>query len=90
MTSDMTNTDTDTDTPKNVGASSVSPEHLSFVREVRGYQLDDDDDTDHSSLQEGYISVTPLAALSHAEVDCQTYFKDWLQSVPEIPSSSAL
>ncbi|XP_027361428.1 uncharacterized protein LOC113869340 isoform X4 [Abrus precatorius] len=50
----------------------------------------DHDDTDHRSLQEGYITVTPLAALSNADVDCQAYFKNWLQTVPELPSSSAL
>jgi hypothetical protein len=32
MSSDMTNTDTDT--PKNYGTSSTSPEHLLFAREV--------------------------------------------------------
>ncbi|KAK7308059.1 hypothetical protein VNO77_41650 [Canavalia gladiata] len=87
MSSDMTNTDTETS--KNFDSSSVSPEHLLFVREVRGSILDHDD-TDHRSLQEGYITVTPLAAISQAEVDCRTYFKNWLQSVPELPSSSAL
>ncbi|ESW29130.1 hypothetical protein PHAVU_002G045800 [Phaseolus vulgaris] len=83
MSSDMTNTDTDIS--KNFDPSSVSPEHLLFTREVRGSHLDDDE-SDYRSLQEGYITVTPLAALSHAEVDCQAYFKNWLQSVPG-PSS---
>ncbi|TKY71177.1 5'-nucleotidase SurE [Spatholobus suberectus] len=87
MSSDMTNTDTET--PKNFESSSVSPQHLLFAREVRGSVLDDDD-TDYRSLQEGYITVTPLAALSRAEVDCQAYFKNWLQDVPELPSSSSL
>jgi len=32
MSSDMTNTDTDT--PKKIGTSSASPEHLLFAREV--------------------------------------------------------
>lgn len=36
------------------------------------------------------ITVTPLAALSNAETDCQAYYKDWLQSVSERVSSSAL
>ncbi|KAK7308843.1 hypothetical protein RJT34_05121 [Clitoria ternatea] len=87
MSSDMTNLDTEA--PKNFDSSSESIEDLLFVREVRGSVLDHDD-TDHRSLQEGYITVTPLAALSHAEVDCQAYFKNWLQSVPELVSSSAL
>ncbi|KAG4386218.1 hypothetical protein AAZX31_11G005600 [Glycine max] len=87
MSSDMTNTDTETS--KNFDSSSVSPEHLLFAREVKGSVLDGDD-TDYRCLQEGYITVTPLAGLSHAEVDCQAYFKNWLQSVPELPSSSSL
>ncbi|QHO11321.1 5'-nucleotidase SurE [Arachis hypogaea] len=87
MSSDMTNIDTET--PKDTCTSSVSSEQLLFAREVRGYVLDHED-TDHKSLQEGYITVTPLAALSPAEVDCQAYFREWLQSVTELPSSSAL
>ncbi|BAU00787.1 5'-nucleotidase SurE [Vigna umbellata] len=87
MSSDMTNTDAET--PKHFDPSSISSEHLLFAREVRGSVIDDDD-TDYRRLLEGYITVTPLAALSHAEVDCQAYFKNWLQSVPELSSSSSL
>ncbi|KAL3040165.1 hypothetical protein AAZX31_01G223700 [Glycine max] len=87
MSSDMTNTDTETS--KNFDSSSASPEHLLFAREVIGSVLDEDD-TDYKCLREGYITVTPLAALTHVEVDCQAYFKNWLQSVPELPSSSSL
>ena len=36
------------------------------------------------------ITVTPLGALSHAETDCQVYFKEWLPSIAEHLSSSAL
>lgn len=36
------------------------------------------------------ITVTPLAGLSRADVDSQTYFEDWLQSVPKHLSSAAL
>lgn len=88
MLSDMTNAETAAHADVNV--SSISPESLLFAREVKGSQLDHDDSSDHKSLQEGYITVTPLAAISQAEVDCQNYFKDWLQNVSESPSSSAL
>jgi 5'-nucleotidase len=88
MSSDMTNKYTDT--PTNSGTSSTSPEHLLFAREVRGSLPDYDDDTDHKSLKAGYITVTALAGLTHADVDCQTYFEDWLQSVPKHLSSAAL
>ncbi|CAK9150853.1 unnamed protein product, partial [Ilex paraguariensis] len=70
-------------------ALSIPQEHLLFKREVRGGQVEDGD-TDYSSLREGYITVTPLGALSPAEIDCQAYFKEWLPGVAERPSSSAL
>uniref|UniRef100_A0A7C9DDX9 5'-nucleotidase n=1 Tax=Opuntia streptacantha TaxID=393608 RepID=A0A7C9DDX9_OPUST len=47
-----------------------------------------EDDIDVQSLKEGYISVTPLGALSPAEVDCQTFFNDWLPGVLERTSSA--
>ncbi|XP_061975243.1 uncharacterized protein LOC133696957 isoform X2 [Populus nigra] len=36
------------------------------------------------------ITVTPLGALSHAEIGCHSFFKDWLPSVGEHPSESSL
>ncbi|KAI4345628.1 hypothetical protein L6164_012730 [Bauhinia variegata] len=81
--------DVDTAAPKETDTSSIPPEHILFRREVRGAQLDPDD-TDYKFLQEGYITVTPLAALSHADVDCHAYFKDWLPNVSPLPSTSAL
>ncbi|CAL0311349.1 unnamed protein product [Lupinus luteus] len=89
MSSNRTNINTEPP-KKNGTVSSVSPEHLLFLREVIGYTLDDDDGTEYKSLQEGYITVTPLAALSDAEFNCQTFFKEWLGSVSELSSSSAL
>ncbi|GAU16764.1 hypothetical protein TSUD_200070, partial [Trifolium subterraneum] len=79
MSSDMTNTDT----TKNVGTSFASPEHLLFARKVVRGALLDHDDTDYTSMKAGYITVTPLACLSRADVDCHTYFEDWLQNVPK-------
>ncbi|GAV84845.1 SurE domain-containing protein [Cephalotus follicularis] len=69
--------------------STTSQEHLLFKREVKGAQVDHDD-TDQRFLQEGYITVTPIGALSRAEIDSQVYFKDWLPTVVERPSPSAL
>ncbi|KAI9114826.1 hypothetical protein K1719_013839 [Acacia pycnantha] len=88
MSSTMT-MDVDIAVPTETNTSSVSPEHLLFRREGKGPHLDDGD-TDHKYLQEGYITVTPLAALSQAEEDCHAYLKDWLSSIHELPSSSAL
>uniref|UniRef100_A0A803N0X5 Uncharacterized protein n=1 Tax=Chenopodium quinoa TaxID=63459 RepID=A0A803N0X5_CHEQI len=36
----------------------------------------EDTDIDTRSLQEGYISVTPLGGISPAEAECQEFFKD--------------
>lgn len=69
--------------------STLSQDHLLFKREVKGAQVVEDD-TDYCFLQAGYITVTPLGALTHAELDCQTYFKEWLPGVAERSSSSAL
>ncbi|PON80080.1 Survival protein SurE-like phosphatase/nucleotidase [Parasponia andersonii] len=58
----------------------TSAEHLLFQRQHSNYQSneDNDDDTDKKSLREGYITVTPLSALSRADEDTHNYFKDWL------------
>ncbi|XWS13636.1 hypothetical protein CRYUN_Cryun36dG0054500 [Craigia yunnanensis] len=63
--------------------------HLLFKTEVRGAQVDDDD-TDKQFLQEGYITVTPLGALSQAETDYQSYFKEWLPSAVQAFKGSLL
>lgn len=70
----------------------VAGGHLLFKREVRGAHVeeDDDDDTDKRFLQEGYITITPLGALSQAEIDYQFYFKEWLPNAIQQFSSSAL
>ncbi|KAL3828789.1 hypothetical protein ACJIZ3_017591 [Penstemon smallii] len=71
------------------GGFGTIPDHLLFKREVRGSQVEDGD-TDYCALQEGYIAVSPLGALSPAEMDGQAYFKQWLPGVAEYFSSSAL
>ncbi|KAM1634275.1 hypothetical protein ACFXTN_011226 [Malus domestica] len=72
-----------------IATSTTPAENTYFVREVRGAQADEDDN-DHRFLQEGYITVTPLGAISNAEIECQTYLKEWLPTVVERPSPSAL
>ncbi|CAN1280211.1 5'-nucleotidase SurE [Linum perenne] len=88
MLSTMT-MDTDPVTQTEANTSDASEGDLVFKREVRGAQIIEDD-TDHKYLKEGYITVTPLSALSPAETSCHTYFKDWLPSVVENPPPSAL
>ncbi|KAG5554740.1 hypothetical protein RHGRI_012334 [Rhododendron griersonianum] len=88
MLSTMT-METNSLTSSEMDASTMPKEHRLFKREVRGAVVDEDD-TDYRSLQEGYITVTPLGALSHADIECQAYFKDWLPGVAECFSSSTL
>ncbi|XP_062108356.1 uncharacterized protein LOC133819188 isoform X2 [Humulus lupulus] len=55
-------------------------EHLLFQRHHWNSQFseDKDDETDKKSLREGYITVTPLGALSRADEDSHNYFRNWL------------
>ncbi|KAF8007161.1 hypothetical protein BT93_K1227 [Corymbia citriodora subsp. variegata] len=79
MLSTMT-MDTDSLVSTEADALTMSQEHLLFKREVRGAQVDDDA-TDHRFLKEGFITVTPLGALSPANMECEAFFKDWLPNV---------
>lgn len=88
MLSTMT-MDTDPAVQTETDSSTISQEHLLFRREARGAHIADPD-TDWQFLRDGYITVTPLGALSDAVMDCQLYFKDWLPTVAEPTSSSAL
>ncbi|GKA92255.1 putative RNA-directed DNA polymerase [Tanacetum coccineum] len=55
----------------------VSQEHRLFTREVKGGEVDDGE-TDYYSLRQGYITVTPLGALTNADIDSHGYFEGWL------------
>lgn len=81
--------ETTSSTNSETEGSVMSQERRLFKREVKE-AIVDDSDTDCRSLQEGYITVTPLGALSHAEIDCQAYFQEWLPGVAERFSTSAL
>ncbi|XVF38214.1 hypothetical protein REPUB_Repub20aG0081300 [Reevesia pubescens] len=65
----------------------TSADNLLFCRELRGFQIDDNDDSDHKSLQEGYISIAPLGVFTHPDTDCQAYFENWLPKVVQHQSS---
>lgn len=62
-------------------ALSTKEEHLVFKLDTAEIPAVDNEDTDYSSLQAGYITVTPLSALSPAEIDSVTFFKKWLPAV---------
>ncbi|KAH0748938.1 hypothetical protein KY290_028170 [Solanum tuberosum] len=59
---------------------STGQEHLIFKREVRGTQMDEGDN-DYSFLRQGYITVTPLGALSPPPMDGVEFFEGWLPGV---------
>lgn len=67
---------------------STQQEHLLFKREVREAPVDDDDG-DYFFLQQGYITVTPLGALSPPPMDDVEFFKGWLPGVHERISASS-
>ncbi|XP_050218551.1 uncharacterized protein LOC126669192 [Mercurialis annua] len=88
MLSTMT-MDTNSIVETEVDGSNASEEQMWFRREVRGAQVEEED-SDHKFLQEGYITVTPLGALSRAEISSTEYFKNWLPGVIDHTSPSAL
>ncbi|XP_057773731.1 LOW QUALITY PROTEIN: uncharacterized protein LOC130993027 [Salvia miltiorrhiza] len=64
-------------------------EHLLFIRKLLAFQVEDGG-TDYSSLLEGYISVSPLAAMSPAEEESHSYFAEWLPLLNQCFSSSTI
>lgn len=87
MLSTMT-ADTNSAASTDIDVFNVSREQMWFRREAKGEQVEEED-TDHKFLKEGYITVTPLGALSRAETGVE-YFKDWLPGVVDRSSPSAL
>nr|GMD87145.1 5'-nucleotidase SurE-like isoform X2 [Ipomoea batatas] len=77
MTMDMTPTQT-----AQQSVVSTQEDQFLFSREVRSKQVDKDG-TDYSSLQQGYITVTPISALFNADIDGVTFFNKWLPSLDE-------
>ncbi|XXG48521.1 hypothetical protein AAC387_Pa02g2947 [Persea americana] len=81
------NMEVDSVTVEEISVSSM-PQEVFFTRELRAHQLykEEDDanyDADYVALREGFITVTPLVALSNAEIDARNYYKDWmLRAVP--------
>ncbi|XP_051129895.1 uncharacterized protein LOC127250581 [Andrographis paniculata] len=80
MLSTMT-METNSESDSNSDSTAAKQDHLIFKREVRGSWVDEGGDMDYSCLQEGYISVSALGALSAAEMDSQAYFQKWLPTV---------
>ncbi|GAB2266638.1 hypothetical protein Dimus_037909 [Dionaea muscipula] len=81
--------DADSSTSSVTNLSELPAGNLLFKRVAIGLKVDEDE-VDSRVLKEGYITVTPLSALSNAEGECHAYFKSWLPGVVERSSSSAL
>nr|XP_010934984.1 uncharacterized protein LOC105054982 isoform X2 [Elaeis guineensis] len=73
-----------------MNASVPVESHLLFKRVSSKIKIEEDEaeDTDHKALQEGYITITPLGALSHTEADAMPYFQDWLLHLADYSTSS--
>ncbi|KAF8731932.1 hypothetical protein HU200_015880 [Digitaria exilis] len=67
----------DVDSEKDSELVTPSENDLLFKRVIVGRNSDgvEGEDTDHNSLADGYITVTPLGALSRTEPDAIPYFK---------------
>ncbi|KAL6845688.1 hypothetical protein ACP4OV_024511 [Aristida adscensionis] len=70
----------DIDSEKDSELDTSSENDLLFKRVIvrRGSDGEEGDDMDHSSLADGYITVTPLGAISRTEADAIPYFKSFL------------
>jgi 5'-nucleotidase len=69
----------DADNEKDSEVVNPSEDDLLFKRViVRRKSEEESDDMDHKSLVDGYVTVTPLGAISHTEADAIPYFKSCL------------
>uniref|UniRef100_A0A0E0AH32 Survival protein SurE-like phosphatase/nucleotidase domain-containing protein n=1 Tax=Oryza glumipatula TaxID=40148 RepID=A0A0E0AH32_9ORYZ len=80
----------DVDSEKDSEVDTSSENDLLFKRVLvrRSYDEEEGDDIDHKCLVDGYITVTPLGALSHAEADVIPYYKACLSRLYDLSSSS--
>ncbi|KAJ8478475.1 hypothetical protein OPV22_022202 [Ensete ventricosum] len=78
--------------PANNASSALVGDELLFQRVIikKNDVEDEEEDTDHRALEEGYITITPLGALSHTEMEAMPSFKGWLMRLAERTSSSSL
>ncbi|CAN6454164.1 unnamed protein product [Victoria cruziana] len=70
---------------------SVSSSQLWFKREISEFEYGEHGEgMDFGELERGYVTVTPLAALSHVEAEAQECFTEWASRLAEHSASSAL
>ncbi|KFK43729.1 hypothetical protein AALP_AA1G164900 [Arabis alpina] len=80
--------ETDSGVVSENGTSARSQDSRLFKRELRTVEVEEG--TDLHFLREGFITVTPLGALSHIDKDCQDYYKEWLPKIANQSYSSSL
>ena len=69
--------------------SSLSHDSLFFQRVIKKSEQEEEGvDTDIRAIAEGYISMTPLGALSHIEIDAVPDLKNWLLRMVDHSTSS--
>ncbi|KAM3240213.1 hypothetical protein ACQJBY_053733 [Aegilops geniculata] len=73
----------DIDGVKDSDIDTSSANDLLFKRVIvkRSYDEEEGEDMDYKSLADGYITVTPLVALSRAEADVIPYYKACLSRI---------
>lgn len=87
------NIDVDMTPNSDKDASPPVENQLLFKKVLANIKIEGEEEsegTDHKALQEGYIAITPLGALSNTEVDVKSYFKDWPLRLADYSSSSSL
>ncbi|KAL5541575.1 hypothetical protein UlMin_009285 [Ulmus minor] len=64
---------------KQITSQENTTDHLLFEKQrISNSQVDNKEDTDKIFLRQGYMTITPLGALSRADEESHAFFKDWL------------
>ncbi|CAL9153207.1 uncharacterized protein LOC103993956 isoform X1 [Musa acuminata AAA Group] len=75
----------------NNASSSLVEDELLFKRVIiKKNSVEAEEDTDHRAMEEGYITITPLGALSRTEMESVPYFKGWLMHLADHSTCSSL
>ncbi|THU68347.1 hypothetical protein C4D60_Mb08t02960 [Musa balbisiana] len=75
----------------NNASSSLVEDELLFKRVIiKKNSVEAEEDTDHRAMEEGFITITPLGALSRTEMEAVPYFKGWLMRLADHSPCSSL
>ncbi|KAG2248016.1 hypothetical protein Bca52824_087644 [Brassica carinata] len=77
------------ETDSGVVSDNTTPHLLIIIHKIaicsRERTMVVEEGTDLHFLQEGFITVAPIGALSQVDVDCQNYYKEWLPKITNQP-----